>query len=136
MERSKNTWGDIGDGIDNAFDRRRAQVVAASRYFAGVALREFRLRQAQNEFWTNRTYVARDNVFSDTIKGQGDDVGWFLAHGVEYGVFLEKHGRADDFTRADELKKLKDGRISSALRVIVNALQPRFFERLRQIYAG
>jgi len=127
---AKDTWGDIADGIDNAFDKRRAQAVAACRYFAGVALREFRVRQAQNEFWTNRTYVARDSVFSDTVKGQGDDVGWFLAHGVEYGKYLER------WSWTDELKKLNDGRISSALRVIVNALQPRFFARLEKIYAG
>ena len=130
MARSKDTWGDIGDGIDNAYDRRRAEVVMASRYFAGIALREFRFRQAQNEFWTNRTYIARDNVFSDTIKGQGDDVGWFLAHGVEYGTYLER------WSWTDGLKQLKDGRISSALRVIVNGLQPRFFKRLQQLYAG
>jgi len=120
----------LGDIIDNALDRRRAAMQMICAQFAGKALKEFRARQASNEFWTNRTFSARDSVFGDAIRGQGNDVGWFLAHGVEYGPYLES------WTWTDELKRLNDGRISSALRVIVNALQPEFFEKVRRLYAG
>jgi len=121
---------DIGDILDNAMNRRRASVQMICLQFAGKALKEFRTRQARDEFWDNQTFTAMDSVFSDAIKGQGNDVGWFLAHGVEYGVYLER------WTWTGELKTLNDGRVSSALRVIVNALQPAFFERIRRLYAG
>jgi len=121
---------DLPDIIDNALYRRRASVMALCLQFAGKALKEFRTRQALEEFWDNQTFTAMDSVFSDAIRGQGNDVGWFLAHGVEYGTYLEQ------WTWTDDLKALKDGRISSALRVVMNALQPAFFEKLKRLYAN
>jgi len=126
---AKRGLGAMLDIIDDALDRRRASATALCLQFAGKALKEFRVRQANQEFWDNQTFAAMDSVFSDAIRGQGNDVGWFLAHGVEYGIYLEQ------WTWSDELKRLDDGRISSALRVVLSALQPEFFEKLQRIYA-
>ena len=120
--------------VKRNLDDRRPVVVALCRHYAGLALQEFRVRQAQNEFWINRTFTAFGSVFSGLVDGPGNDVGWFLAHGVEYGLYLER------WSWTDELKRIYIGeegeRISSALRVIVNGLQPKFFSDLQKIYAG
>ena len=50
--------------------------------------------QAANEFessglgWDNETKQALQRLFSDSFM-EDDSVGFFLAHGVEYGVYLE-----------------------------------------------
>lgn len=122
MAKKTGSLDDIADLIDDAMDRKRVAVIALCKYYAGKALKEFRVQQGQEKFWTNRTFTAYDTVFSDAIRGQGDEVGWYLAHQIEYGIYLEK-------------KTIK-GKIPHALRAVVNALQPKFFEDLKKIYAG
>jgi len=73
---------------ESLFERKRAALYALSLRYAAEALNDFRKKQAQNAYWTNRTGTARDLVFSDAYLEE-TEVGWFIAHGVEYGVYLE-----------------------------------------------
>lgn len=99
------------------FERRRASLYALSLEYAGRALNEFRRKQARNVFWVNRTGTARDLVFSDAYL-QGTEVGWFIAHGVEYGVYLEL---------------ANDGKYQ-ALRPIINQFAQPFFDDAFELY--
>lgn len=85
----------VFDGIDRVtknvraiFQRRRAALYALSLFYSAKALNDFRSNQAQDVYWTNRTFTAKDTVFSDAFLSE-DEVGWFIAHAVEYGVYLE-----------------------------------------------
>jgi hypothetical protein len=74
--------------VKQTYDRRRSAAIALCLHYAGMALQRFRQKQASNKFWDNQTKVALDTVFSDAIVTDGA-VGFFLAHLVEYGVYLE-----------------------------------------------
>lgn len=111
------------DQLAAIYQRRRAAVYALCLGFAGYALAKFREEQpaifaASGEYWTNQTTVAAQMVFSDAFS-EGDAVGWFLAHGVEYGVYLE----------------LANDRQNEALRPIVEEFFPKFMQQVRAIYA-
>ena len=101
-----NVLGRIG----KIYDRRKAALYALSLQYAALALNNFRLRQAQDEFWNNQTFSAMNLVFSDAFF-RGDVVGWFLAHGVEYGVYLEL---------------ANDGKNQALRPVVSNFVQPYF----------
>ena len=111
------------DQLKEIYQKKRAALYSLCLAFAGAALSEFRSRQpggsgVTGEFWTNQTSVAADSVFSDAFVDK-DDVGWFLAHGVEYGVYLE----------------LANDRQHEALRPIVEAMFPKFMDAVRSVYA-
>lgn len=108
--------GKIKNNIRNEYSRREAKLVALSFYFAGKLLNEFRVAQAANRYWTNRTNTAYDEVFSGTIEEEGE-VGIFLAHMVEYGVYLE----------------LAHDRKHEALRPIVKRLSREYFKAAAEI---
>jgi len=117
---AKKSIADLADMIDNAMDKRRARAQALCLYYAGKALKEFRSMQAEKKFWDNKTFTAYNSVFSSTIKGEGDNIGFRLHHGVEYGYYLEL---------------ANDGK-NAALLSVLEYVQPDFFEDLKRIYAG
>ncbi len=84
--------GDVGRvsrRIRSIYERRRLAVYALSLSYAARALNYFRQNQDDNAYWTNRTHPgAMDRVFADA-QIEGDIVSWFIAHGVDYGIYLE-----------------------------------------------
>jgi len=62
--------------------------VVLSQYYSAKAIQLFRKFQAFNAFWTNRTETAYNTVFGALIDTQ-TEVGFLIAHKVEYGVYLE-----------------------------------------------
>lgn len=108
--------------ISNVFLRRRAIVYAISLDFAARALQEFQKRQpsgtgVEGDFWTNQSNQARDRVFADAFI-EGEVIGWFLAHAVEYGVYLE----------------LANDRQNEALRPIVLRFSTRFYRAVTDVF--
>jgi hypothetical protein len=99
------------------FERRRAALFALSRFFASEALRKFRSLQYQDSFWQNQTGEAARRVFA---RGFVDDniVGWFIAHGVEYGVYLELANNGEN----------------AALTKITNMFAEDFFRQAQSLY--
>lgn len=97
--------------------RKRRAAVALCLYYAGLVLQSFRQRQANNRFWTNRTRTAVNTVFSEAIDEKGV-IGFFLAHAVEYGVYLE----------------LANDRKHEAIRPVVMSFYARFMRDLGEIY--
>ena len=77
-----------GSSLKAVFDRRVAALYAYANQLAEEALQEMQTEQAGNEYWNNETRQALLRLFSDAFM-EDDAVGFFLAHGVEYGVWLE-----------------------------------------------
>lgn len=106
------------------YDRQRAAVYALCVAWAGYALAEFREKQPNGSgnggaYWDNQTGVAAAEVFSDAFI-DGEDLGWFISHAVEYGVYLE----------------LANNRQNESLRPIVMEQFPKFMDAVKAIYAA
>jgi hypothetical protein len=78
----------VGSKIDSFFDRKIAALYAEAQRLAAEALAELQGQQRDNQFWNNETFQALQRLFADAFQDD-DAVGFFLAHGVEYGVYLE-----------------------------------------------
>lgn len=79
----------VQENIRQIFQRRIAALEALCLYYAARAQAELYKRQSANKYWTNRTYQALDRAFGRAFKEDGSVYGFFLAHGVQYGVYLE-----------------------------------------------
>lgn len=78
----------VGANVASIYERKVAALYAEAKRLAEEALQEMQTEQANNEFWDNQTRQAMLQLFSDAFL-DADSVGFFLAHGVEYGVYLE-----------------------------------------------
>lgn len=74
--------------LDAIFERKKAALFAYAQLLSVEALTELQDRQKDNAFWNNETFQALQRLFSDAFM-EDDAVGFFLAHGVEYGIYLE-----------------------------------------------
>lgn len=78
----------VAQKIGLIYERRRAALYALCLRYAGAAINKFRADQRSGRFWSNRSGAARDLMFTDAFI-EGDVIGWFMAHAVEYGPYLE-----------------------------------------------
>jgi hypothetical protein len=113
---------EISKNLDDIFARKRAAVVALSLEYSGRILEEFRIRQRMDsgmsgEYWDNQTAAAARSVFSDAII-EDDEIGFFIAHLMEYGVYLE----------------MANDRQNEALRPLIEEFYPQFRADLAEIY--
>lgn len=81
-------YEEVKNNILSAFERKRIASIALCKYYSALALETFRRYQRNNEYWDNRTNTAYNTVFSESIDKQ-NEIGFLLAHNVEYGVYLE-----------------------------------------------
>ena len=79
----------VKQNISNSFVRKQTAIYALCLHYSALALQYFRAEQSANKFWTNRTNLAMDTVFSGAYK-EYNLVGWFMAHTLQYGIYLEK----------------------------------------------
>lgn len=76
--------------ITGIFERRKAAMSALCLFYAAKVEAELHRRQSGNKYWTNRTHQALDRSFGNAFSESGGTiVGFFLAHGVQYGAYLE-----------------------------------------------
>jgi len=80
---------DVKRNIAAIYQRKINATLALCDEYGAMALNRFLQKQSNNEFWNNQTYTAIDTVFYGTLS-EKDFVGFFLAHAVEYGVYLEQ----------------------------------------------
>lgn len=107
-----NTKGNISQ----LFLDKRVKLFALSLSYAGQAINKFRSFQDGNVFWDNQTDQAKDRMFSNAFI-ENESVGWFLSHGVTYGIYLE----------------LANDRQNEAIKPIIEILAPQFFRDARKI---
>ena len=107
----------VKKNISEIYIRRKAALFALSGSNALDALLRFKRAQAQNTFWNNESSDALNRMFTKPFT-RGDIVGFRMAHGVFYGVFLEK---------------ANDGR-HEAIRPIMGIQAKIFFKQVKELY--
>jgi hypothetical protein len=105
------------------FERKLIAAQALAVEYAERCLQAFRDKQplgteGTEGVWHNRTGQAAAEVFSDAFVDDAA-IGFFLAHGKDYGVWLE----------------LANDRKYEVLRPIVESFAESYFADLRKIYA-
>lgn len=125
---------EVGENIAAIFERRRSAAIALCIEYAGRILAEFRKRQPPDaastwiaqyngvgtgDYWNNQTTAAARSVFSDAIV-EDDEIGFFIAHMVEYGVYLE----------------LANDRRHEALRPLIEEFYEPFRKDLSELYGA
>jgi hypothetical protein len=103
--------------IRRIYRRREVIAFALASSLAIRAINLFRKNQSNNKYWINRTSQALNRAFSDAFK-DSKSIGFFLAHGVKYGVYLE----------------LANDRKHEALRPIISGLAIKFVKDLKFLY--
>jgi hypothetical protein len=107
----------VKNNIGRIYNRKRVETIALCHEYAAEALKIFQSTQTADVWWNNQTFTAMNTVFSGVIS-EKDVTGWFLAHAVEYGIYLE----------------LANSRKHGALRPIVMKMYPEFDKALRKIW--
>lgn len=116
----------VKQNIAGIFERRKAAVYALSLKWAAIALNYFRSVQpsapnSSGQFWHNRTAQAANRMFSDAfMEEEGDEIiiGWFMAHGVSYGPYLE----------------LANNRAHESIKPIIERYAGRFIREVQELY--
>lgn len=108
---------EIEHNVSRAFDRKKAAVYALSQAYAAKALAYFQEQQAGEKYWVNETNQAKDRMFA---KGylEKELVGWFMAHGVEYGPWLE----------------LSNNRQNEAIRPVIEVFKDAFYADVKAVF--
>jgi hypothetical protein len=125
---------EVSRNLDAIFARKRAAVLALCLAYAAQILAEFRVQQlvgpgggswidryngqGVGRYWNNQTETAAKTVFADAYI-DGEDLGFFIAHMMDYGVYLE----------------LANDRRHEALRPLIEKYYPLFRRDLQAIYA-
>jgi hypothetical protein len=122
MSRRKYRMALIGlpnvlSNIRGTFERKVATTYALCLEYAARAEAYFKNEQAGNRWWTNRSGQARDRMHGGAEKS-ALFLSWFLAHGVQYGTYLEL---------------ANDGRYQ-AIRPVINYFLPEFKKDLMRIW--
>ena len=122
----------VPDNIKKIIEQRKVKLYALSLSYAGKAINIFRQRQAggnskndfrqsqvgsNGAFWANQTDQALKKMFSNAFI-DGNEIGFFMSHGVEYGVYLE----------------LANDRQNESIRPIMLELAPEFFKAVKEIF--
>lgn len=80
--------GDVTRNLRSKIGKKVVALYQYALFLAEEAVQEMQTRQATNEFWNNETKQAWLTLFGDAFS-EPNVVGFFLAHHMEYGVFLE-----------------------------------------------
>jgi len=118
----KLNMGNIQKRIKSIYEIRAAQIYGLSLQYAAMALNYFHSQQSarpaeKGEFWHNQTAQAAARMFSDAFR-DGNSIGWFMSHGVDYGVYLE----------------LANDRAHESIRPIVQRYAGRFIRDVKALY--
>jgi len=109
---------EVKANIRSIYTRREVMSIALCRFYAAKVLQKFREDQIADKFWNNQTNTAYNAVFSGDIN-ETDAFGFFIAHAVEYGIYLE----------------LANDRQNEALRPTVEYFRNDFIRDLKEIWA-
>lgn len=111
----------VAVNIAAKMEKNRMTILAQAEAHKGAMMKEFLDNQPQQQntpgkYWNNITVDARNAVFSEVIN-QADAIGFFMAHGIDYGVYLE----------------LANDRQNEALRPLIEKYGRMFIERVRKL---
>ena len=108
--------------IKSIYNRRRIDVYALSLEYAAIAINYFWSVQppkpdSQGMFWYNRTGQAAARMFTGAEVTE-NIVSWFMAHSVQYGVYLE----------------LSNDRKHASINQVIRKFVGRFYSDLGKLY--
>jgi hypothetical protein len=114
----------VNKKIRKITERQLVALLALSINTAALALNYFRSVQLTGtgnagKFWINQTEAAARQVFAQGFRDSGA-IGWFIAHGIEYGQYLE----------------LSNNRKHEALRPIIRRFYSRYAKAAQAIFKG
>lgn len=105
--------------IEIQFEKRKLATYALCKRYATLAIKNFRELQAEGYYWDNQSYFAMDLMFTKAFMDKADDsVGFFMSHGVNYGVYLE----------------LANNELYAAIKPTINDLLPDFEKDLKKLW--
>lgn len=104
--------------------KRVAQVEALDRYYAVLVINYFISVQKTGignpgKYWHNQTEQAAARMFAKSFK-EGNDMGFFLSHGVDYGLWLT----------------LANDRRHDALTPIIKKFAGRYLSDVKKLFGG
>ena len=105
-------------------ERNVASLEALNRYYASMVIKYFITMQktginTRGRWWFNQTEQAAARMFARAFR-EGKSYGWFLSHGVNYGIYLT----------------LANDRKHDALTPIIRRFAGRYFEDVKKIFGG
>ena len=114
----------VVSNIRGIYERRRASVYALCLYYASLAINYFKQVQpaspgSAGEFWHNQSGQAAARMHSGAYQEE-NIIAWFMAHGVQYGVYLE----------------LANDARHQAIRPVIQRFIGRFHQDLKKLYQG
>jgi len=83
-----NDINKVKRNIVSIYDRKVAGVYALCLQYSAMAIEYFRAQQRNNKYWNNESYDAMNKMFAKPFK-ENKIIGWFMSHGVDYGIYLE-----------------------------------------------
>ena len=107
-----STVDQVKNNISKIFETRKAKLYALALSYAGQAINKAR----KEKEWTDRTSQAVERMFTKAFIDD-DEIGFFLSHGVIYGIYLE----------------LANDRKYEIIRPVIAELAPKFLEDARKI---
>lgn len=110
---------DVVRNINAIYEKRKISLLELCSFYAKRAVQLFNTAQNDDFFWNNQTFQAKKNVFGGVLD-ESDFIGFFIAHGKEWGVYLE----------------LANDRQNEALRPIINSLWDDFIKDVKKIYGA
>lgn len=125
---------EVSRNLDIIFARKKAAALALCLEYAALILEEFRRQQmvgpgggswidrfngqGVGRYWNNQTEIAARTVFADAFEDD-EEIGFFIAHLVEYGVYLE----------------IANNRQHEALRPLIEEYYQKFRKDFEAVYA-
>lgn len=102
--------------------KKVAMLEALNRRYSVIVINTFLKYQPRSinspgKFWFNRSGQASANIHSDSFR-DGHDMGFWLAHGMNYGVWLT----------------LTNDRKHDGLTPIIKAIAPKYLEDVKRLY--
>ena len=110
----------LNKSINAIFDRKKIAVYAICLKYAGLIINDFRQSQQGQKYWKNQSFQALSRMMTGAFK-EGESVyGVRMAHGVDYGKYLE----------------FANNRQNESIRPTLIKFRDKFFEDVRKVYIG
>jgi hypothetical protein len=123
VSTNDNGVAKVIENLTGAMGRRKAAALVICKRYALLSKRLLQqtqgMVQGEGTFWTNRTRLAIRSVYGFPIDDKANGtIGFGLAHGVEYGKYLE----------------LAHNRKHAALEKTVKAQVPYFMDEIKKVF--
>jgi hypothetical protein len=123
VSTNDNGVAKVIENLTGAMGRRKTAALVICKQYALLAKKTLQdsqgMEQGEGQFWTNRTRLAVRSVHGFVVDDKSNDqIGFGLAHHVEYGKYLE----------------LAHNRKHAALEKTIKVLVPFFMDEIKKVF--